>query len=123
MGAALSVLECVDEVRLGGFLDSHYGGLLESQRRSTLHSWKVRDDLADDTAEWHLGNQKVLFMVELLEVPNRDGSWPKLERLRDDGWLQDGVLFGGLGRKLGGRLFGALASLWACRARPTLYFL
>ena len=39
---------------------SFNGGLLESQIRSPL---RILDDRADDTAEWHLGNQEVLFKV------------------------------------------------------------
>ena len=76
--AQVGVLEEADEVRLGGFLESHEGGRLEADVGPV-----VLRNLADETLERELADEEVGVLLELADLTKRDGSGFVAARLLD----------------------------------------
>ena len=99
--AEVGVFEETDEVGFGGFLERHDGGGLESE---ILHP--VLGDLADESLEGKLSDQKLGGLLVSSDLTESDGARSKSVRLLD-GANRGGQLPGSLGGEL---LAGSLAS-------------
>ena len=112
--AELGVDEQVDQVVLGGFLESLDGETLETD----VVLVGALDQLSDQLGEWELADQKLGGLLVLLDFASRDGTLLRAADLLDalggtrgltDGLTRDGLAWG-LGS--GGRL--ACGVLSAC---------
>jgi histone H3 len=93
-GAQVGVLEKSDEVSLGGLLESKDGGSLETEI-----GLEVLGDLADETLERKLADQKVRGLLVAADLTESDGS-----RSVSVGLLDTSGGGGGLARGLGREL-------------------
>jgi histone H4 len=93
-GAQVGVFEKTDEVGLGSFLESHYGGRLESEI-----SLEVLSDFSDESLEGKLSDEKLGGFLVSSDLSESDGSWSVSVGLLDaaGGW---GRLSGSLGGQL-----------------------
>ena len=93
-GAQVGILEETDKVSLGRFLESHDGRALEAEV-----SLEVLSDLADETLEGELADEKLGRLLVSPDLTESDGSWPVTMGLLDTSG-GGGRLTGGLGRQL-----------------------
>ena len=93
-GAQVGVFEEADEVRLGGFLESHDGGGLESEI-----SLEVLGDFADESLEGQLADQKLRRFLVSADLSQGDGAGSVSV------WLLDASgRWGGFSSSFGGEL-------------------
>ena len=93
-GAQVGILEETDEVSLGRFLESHDGRALEAEV-----SLEVLSDLADQTLEGELADEKLRRLLVSPDLTESHGSWPvTMGLLNASGG--GGRFSGGLGRQL-----------------------
>ena len=93
-GAQVGILEETDEVGLGRFLESHDGRALEAEV-----SLEVLSDLADQTLEGELADEKLRRLLVSPDLTESHGSWPvTMGLLNTSGG--GGRFAGGLGRQL-----------------------
>ena len=106
--AQVGVFEETDQVSLGGFLESHDGGALETQV-----GLEVLSDLTDQPLEGQLADQKLSGLLVTTDLTESDGTGPVTMGLLDSTG-GGGALTGGLGGQLfaggfaSGRLTGGL---------------
>ena len=106
--AQVGVFEETDQVRLGGFLESHDGGALETQV-----GLEVLSDLTDQPLEGQLADQNLSGLLVTTDLTEIDGTGPVTMGLLDSTG-GGGALTCGLGGQLfaggfaSGRLTGGL---------------